>query len=113
MLHKGSKLVESNRYPDYSRDISLSKLEDSDERYDGGSLKAPVIPQVVKANSEVKKENSIKEIARVWCEDTTWHGFKNVVKNDSWIMKILWIAVLIGSTGFCVYSESITRSQQY
>ena len=61
-------------------------------------------------NANHKKEkqkqlNSLmKECVKEWCEDTTSHGFKNMVKTDSWLIRITWIILIIASMSYCVYS---------
>ena len=53
------------------------------------------------------KKELMKECVREWCEDTTSHGFKNMVKTDSWVIRIIWVILIIASMGYCIYSNSI------
>ena len=61
-------------------------------------------------NGEEKKKEetlgrSIIEYLKEWCDDTTSHGFKNIVKTDSWIIRIAWILLVLGSMSYCMLSK--------
>lgn len=61
--------------------------------------------QVIK-NLRNKKniKKVIKECVIDWCENTTSHGFSNLVRTDSWPIRILWLIIVIISMGYCFYS---------
>ena len=62
--------------------------------------------QKTKTKTEKEKQLNklMKECVKEWCEDTTSHGFKNMVKTDSWLIRITWIILIIASMSYCVYS---------
>ena len=68
-------------------------------------LKHRIVSEELKNVNTLKSE--LKKTAKEWCIDTTSHGFSNVVKADSWTIRIGWILVIIAFTGYCFYSEKI------
>ena len=76
------------------------------------NLKEAEIEEIKLSNDtgEEKKEEktlgkSIVEYLKEWCDDTTSHGFKNIVKTDSWMIRIAWILLVIGSMSYCMLSK--------
>ena len=53
-------------------------------------------------NNELKKE--LKDCAKSWCENTTFHGFLNIIKTDSYILRLTWIIIV--SLGFYYSTQS-------
>ena len=39
-----------------------------------------------------------------WCEDTTSHGFLNVVKTKNWISRIIWILLIVAGIAYSLLS---------
>jgi hypothetical protein len=54
-----------------------------------------------KRKSEYQKK--VKELIVECCSSSTSHGIPNIVKTDKWIIKFMWFAFLMASTGFCGY----------
>ncbi|CAF1056474.1 unnamed protein product [Brachionus calyciflorus] len=63
-----------------------------------------------KTAEEKKKEHEealnklLKDCVREWCENTTSHGFANMVRTDSWIIRIIWLILVIIFMGYCIYT---------
>ena len=70
--------------------------------------------KLVEKDKKEKELNSLmKECIKDWCEDTTSHGFSNMVKTDSWIIRITWIILIIVSMAYCMYSKYFNLSKKY
>jgi hypothetical protein len=54
-------------------------------------------------NSEKEKLAKIKEILKETALSSTSHGIPNIVRSTSSILKVIWMACFIASTGFCSY----------
>lgn len=46
-----------------------------------------------------------KKCSVEFCEDTSTHGLNNIVKTDSWIIRIVWILLVLTGTGYCTYCK--------
>ena len=46
-------------------------------------------------------KRSVKE----WCENTTSHGFSNMIRTDSWIVRIVWLILIFAFMGYCIFSN--------
>ena len=60
--------------------------------------------------SEVQKNKQnlnkiLEDCVKQWCQDTTSHGFSNIVRTDSWLIKISWTLLVLASMGYCIYSN--------
>jgi hypothetical protein len=48
----------------------------------------------------------LEDCVKEWCEHTTSHGFSNMVRTDSWIVRLTWIFLVLISFGYCIYSNT-------
>jgi len=55
-------------------------------------------------NKSLKKKQ-IKECTYTCFAETTAHGLPNIVKNDSWFLKVTWLILFLGGLGYCIYSK--------
>jgi hypothetical protein len=61
---------------------------------------------MLKQSHKDKKFSSLfKECAVQWSVDTTCHGFKNMVQSESWIVRIVWLSLIVTSISYCLYSK--------
>ena len=56
--------------------------------------------------NDASLDDKIKLILSEFCLDTSAHGFLNSYKTDSWIIRIIWISLIIGSFYMCFSSEN-------
>ena len=47
----------------------------------------------------------LKDYLREWCEDTTSHGFLNLVKTKNWISRIIWIILIVWGITYSLLSN--------
>ncbi len=62
-----------------------------------------------KKREEIQKEKlraKLKACLHEWCNDTTLHGFVNIVKTDSIIIRLIWIVLIITCLAYCIYSNN-------
>lgn len=63
-----------------------------------------------------KKESlgsKLKETVVEWCKSSTSHGLPNIFRNESYILKIIWLLCFCASTGYCFYSLYISIIQYF
>ena len=53
----------------------------------------------------------LKASVKEFCEMTSAHGFLNISKSTSWIVRIAWILLVIVSISYCIYSMCSTLFQ--
>lgn len=56
--------------------------------------------------NDASLDDKIKLILSEFCLDTSAHGFLNSYKTDSWIIRVIWIILIIGSFYMSFSSES-------
>ena len=64
-------------------------------------------------NSEIndkKLKNSLKDCVRSWCENTSSHGFYNMLESKFLINKIIWMILVLVGIGYCVLSNIFSLS---
>ena len=79
--------------------VSISK--------DAGLNTSGILFEKTNARQDEKNEELkqlMKDCIKEWCSDTTSHGFSNMVKTDSWAIRIAWIVLVVLSMGYCIYS---------
>ena len=57
---------------------------------------------------EPPKTMKITQKATEFCEDTTAHGLRNIVKTDSWLFRILWVFLFVIAVLYCGYCNNLT-----
>lgn len=57
-----------------------------------------------KAQEEEALKKLFRECFKEWCENTTSHGFGNIVRTDSWFLRFVWMLLIILFSGYCIYS---------
>jgi hypothetical protein len=65
-----------------------------------------------KKKDEIEKEKlraRVKACLHQWCNDTTLHGFVNIIKTDSIIIRLIWIVLVVVCLIYCFYSKLIYR----
>ncbi|CAF0821207.1 unnamed protein product [Brachionus calyciflorus] len=65
-------------------------------------LKKKEIMKTCYDEEEMKKQ--IKECVREWCENTTSHGFSNMVKTDSNLIRVSWVVLVLCFSSYCLYT---------
>jgi hypothetical protein len=80
-----------------------SKLNNNNNEKEEATTK-----EKAKKQEEIEDNTSmiIKKMAKEWFENTTSHGFSNIVKSRNWFGRILWISILMASVVYCFYSKS-------
>ena len=51
--------------------------------------------------------DKLKKCSVDFCEDTSTHGLGNIVKTDSWVIRIIWIVLVLAGTVYCTYCNLI------
>ncbi|RNA37541.1 FMRFamide-activated amiloride-sensitive sodium channel isoform X1 [Brachionus plicatilis] len=46
----------------------------------------------------------LKKCVKEWCENTSSHGFSNLIRTDSWIIRIVWLILVLLFIGYCSYT---------
>ncbi|RNA09553.1 FMRFamide-activated amiloride-sensitive sodium channel isoform X1 [Brachionus plicatilis] len=49
-------------------------------------------------------QEPLKKCILEWCENTSSHGFSNMVRTDSWIIRIVWLILVLLFIGYCIFS---------
>lgn len=55
-------------------------------------------------SKDERLKNLLRECVREWSEHTTAHGFANISRANSVVVKLIWAALLILSVSYCIYS---------
>jgi hypothetical protein len=63
------------------------------------------MPNMIKKSLSLPKNDEKKSHFVEWCLDTSTHGFSNVIKADNWILKIIWIILILAATAGCLYCK--------
>jgi hypothetical protein len=92
-----TKLVSKNKKPN---------TENTSENTEKAQMNNKLLKIIEKEKQKQKLNTILEDCVKRWCEDTTSHGFSNMVKTDSWIIRIIWIILIILSMGYCVYSKN-------
>ena len=78
-------------------------------------LKAKSEVFIMSSMKKVKQEEAlkqlIKESVKEWCENTTSHGFSNMVKTDSWVIRSVWIVLVVVSMTYCFYCKPLHKNR--
>ena len=75
-------------------DMELKKKNDDDKKDDDTKSD--------KEDADLKEE--IKQKFLEWCEYCTTHGIPNIARNQSKLIRLIWIACLLASSTYCFYS---------
>ena len=56
---------------------------------------------------DLNKNLKYKKCSVEFCEDCTAHGLSNMIKTDSWIIRIAWITLMVIFFSYTAYSNFI------
>ena len=62
-------------------------------------------PNLIIRKKESKTKKEIIDITIECYENTTIHGFRNIIKADNIIIRLVWVIILIAGIGYSVYSN--------
>jgi hypothetical protein len=54
---------------------------------------------------ETSIKSKLKHVLQEWLNDTTTHGFSNILKSKTWFGRIIWTTILASSSCYCFYSK--------
>ena len=83
-----------------------NKKKTTIENNEKAQMNHKIIKLIEKEKQKQKLNTILEDSVKRWCEDTTSQGFSNLVKTDNWIIRIIWIILIILSMGYCVYSKN-------
>lgn len=63
------------------------------------------MPNMIKKSLSLPKNDEKKSHFVEWCLDTSTHGLPNVIKADNWILKIIWIILILTAVAGCLYCK--------
>ncbi|RNA20730.1 FMRFamide-activated amiloride-sensitive sodium channel isoform X1, partial [Brachionus plicatilis] len=61
-------------------------------------------PEKQKKREEHEVQELLKKCVKEWCENTSSHGFSNMIRTDSWIIRIVWIILVLLFIGYCSFT---------
>lgn len=93
---------------DYEPKVAIARAIHPKDIVDKRKAKEAEIEKL-KEEQDAKEAKEWRKIVREWCEDTTSHGFSNIIKTNSWFIRLCWIFILFFSIGYCFYSKSKNR----
>ena len=66
-----------------------------------------------KEQKKEKLSSKLRETVEEWCKSSTSHGLPNIFRNESYLLKMIWIVCFLASTGYCFYSLYISMVQYF
>lgn len=84
---------------------SLSVLN-ANASYEGTFDKMKEEDEIKKSKDKKEQLKSLlEESVKEFCEDTSFHGFGNLLKADNWIYRVVWSIIIVVSMGYCFYCK--------
>jgi hypothetical protein len=64
--------------------------------------------EIKKVDEKSKRRNIIDVVIEAFskvCSESTCHALPNIFRTDNWIIRIFWLVLFLGGSGFALYCK--------